>query len=96
MEPSRAQGTPGEGAGKPTPSLPPSPPPPLGWPGSHQPLLHHQYFIGVNKRQQQRGQLLQQHSSQLQSQFAWGVQLGPCPPPWMSSRRASPSPRRVW
>ncbi|KAJ8795124.1 hypothetical protein J1605_018711 [Eschrichtius robustus] len=44
----------------------------MGWLGSHQPLLYHQYFIGGNKRQQQ-GQRLRQHSSQLQSQFAWRV-----------------------
>lgn len=59
LEPAQAQGTLGEGGGSRAPSLPPSPPPPLGWPGSHQPLLHHQYFIGVNKRQPQ-GQRLQQ------------------------------------
>ena len=78
LEPARAQGTLGEGGGRRAPSLPPSPPPPLGWPGSRQPLLHHQCFIGVNKRQPQ-GQRLQQRSSQRQSRFAWGVRL-PSPP----------------
>lgn len=41
----RAQGTLGEGGGSllPLPASFPTPTP--GWPGSHQPLLHHQYFI---------------------------------------------------
>lgn len=60
-------------------SLPPSfPAPSPGWPGSHQPPLHHQYFIGVNKRQPQ-GQRPQQHSSQLRSQLIWGVRLPSLP-----------------
>ncbi|XP_069428450.1 gamma-synuclein [Ovis canadensis] len=60
-------------------SLPASfPTPTPGWPGSHQPLLHHQYFIGVNKRQPQ-GQRLQLRSSQLQSQLIWGGRLPPLP-----------------
>ena len=69
---------PGRSWGQTAPSLPPSPPPPLGWPGSHQPPLHHQYFIGVNKRQPQ-GQRPQQHSSQLRSQLIWGVRLPSLP-----------------
>lgn len=60
-------------------SLPASfPAPTPGWPGSHQPLLHHQYFIGVNKRQPQ-GQRLQLRWSQLRSQLIWGGRLPPLP-----------------